>query len=74
MYVNGTNWAFSEKLYCMSCGHQGLWLGEEDYMGLEHLCSSCGWNINVTINIRADNDLQKAVLKQKETENGNQTL
>ena len=39
-----TDWVLSEKLHCLFCGHQGLWLGDEGEWqgeGIEHYCAAC---------------------------------
>lgn len=36
----GIDWVLSEKLYCLFCGHQGLWLGDGDEW-IEHFCTAC---------------------------------
>lgn len=35
-----TEWVLSPGLYCLFCGHQGLWLGD-DGDGIEHYCAEC---------------------------------
>jgi len=35
-----TDWVLSEELYCLFCGHQGLWLGDDDEW-IEHYCTAC---------------------------------